>query len=1058
MKLLTGHRTSLVQPVSGLGGGELFARLASWAGFLYLLQVLPPAEYGLLGIASAALSLLIPWVDIGWSAVGTREAAAHPEAARAWLKAITSRRVAVACGLFALVTAIAFQVSDRTLAGLIVGNGLFLFIGAFTPDWYLAARQRLGLLASARIVQGIVYVILVVWLVRGPSDILYQPLAGAASYALSIIVMLLGVVRHRGHVQPVRIPITEASILFGGTYALQSVASLAMLAVGIWAGSSEAGLLNAGLRFWVLGSVVASLPGLVVAPRLAAAGQDRVRLARAFSDLGRATTATALAAGSVALLASPSLTRLIAPMEYAPLASVLLVLLLGIGAQTVAQSAVRSLVMMQHTQEAARSQAVGVAFGLGALFLLVFRFGAMAGAMACVVAESITATMALLHIGRLKLAPSGRLNELFGVTLAAGVAAIVALIVARIGGLSDSGTLTWTALLVGGAWWWSLRPLPTSQKRALIMAPVSIELDAVVVSWNNGQWLERSVASLVASGVRPRRIVVVETGRDTKAQRALRRLPGGVRVLRRPDNPGYGAAVNAGAALLRSADPLLVMNADVEVSADGLRSLATTLHVWPRSGCATVRTHDEQGRDSTHTRRTTAFRLAFMMAFPRLWRLLRHVRGDRSVGGCRSVAFAEGSVLLVRRLAWDEVGGFDERFRFYGEDADLSTRLRKAGWSIVHDPSVSVLHAGRASFGRDELSVLPHLVEGLLLWTWTHAHGRFERVRRSLSAASAIRALLDRRLADRLACVQDIIARGHSLPLRELSAMSLVSGGRSFSVIVPTLGYRRALHDCLERLRRQLKPADELLVVMQGPARSRRGKGALSLGRLNRGRAKNVGARNASGTFLLFTDDDIRPPKDLLHAHRTYQREGPRAVTCRMVEPKQSLGSQKGPVLTVSRWGRVYTQFEYPERVRTGYAATGNMSISKALFAATGGFDESYRGTSVFEEADLGERLGKLGVEAWLEPTPVVQHIPDHGGNREERERSPQRYYYLFHHNLSYFYLKNRPRWQWILGAVTAVARSILQTSKLRRPLREAIVMASGYFAARSTMREIMKS
>jgi len=62
-----------------------------------------------------------------------------------------------------------------------------------------------------------------------------------------------------------------------------------------------------------------------------------------------------------------------------------------------------------------------------------------------------------------------------------------------------------------------------------------------------------------------------------------------------------------------------------------------------------------------------------------------------------SVDWVSGSCVLVRRDAFNEIGGFDERYFLYWEDADLCRRLRKAGWSIRYRPDAQVLHVGARS-------------------------------------------------------------------------------------------------------------------------------------------------------------------------------------------------------------------------------------------------------------------------------------------------------------------------------------------------------------------------
>ena len=64
------------------------------------------------------------------------------------------------------------------------------------------------------------------------------------------------------------------------------------------------------------------------------------------------------------------------------------------------------------------------------------------------------------------------------------------------------------------------------------------------------------------------------------------------------------------------------------------------------------------------------------------------------------VPAAAASAAFYRRSALVAVGGFDESFGAYFEDVDLSLRLRRAGWRIVHEPSCVVWHRVSASHGQ----------------------------------------------------------------------------------------------------------------------------------------------------------------------------------------------------------------------------------------------------------------------------------------------------------------------------------------------------------------------
>jgi N-acetylglucosaminyl-diphospho-decaprenol L-rhamnosyltransferase len=81
-------------------------------------------------------------------------------------------------------------------------------------------------------------------------------------------------------------------------------------------------------------------------------------------------------------------------------------------------------------------------------------------------------------------------------------------------------------------------------------------------------------------------------------------------------------------------------------------------------------------------------------------------RQDREEPSERPVGWLSGSCLLLRRAAFDQVGGFDERYFMYMEDVDLGDRLGRAGWRNVYVPSAEILHDKGHSTGRDPASNL----------------------------------------------------------------------------------------------------------------------------------------------------------------------------------------------------------------------------------------------------------------------------------------------------------------------------------------------------------------
>jgi GT2 family glycosyltransferase len=82
--------------------------------------------------------------------------------------------------------------------------------------------------------------------------------------------------------------------------------------------------------------------------------------------------------------------------------------------------------------------------------------------------------------------------------------------------------------------------------------------------------------------------------------------------------------------------------------------------------------------------------------------LLRRRLTGRESGGVNAtrpvdVDWVVAAFTLIRREAFDDVGGFDPRYRLYFEDVDLCVRMWSAGWRVRYDPTVSVRHEHRAA-------------------------------------------------------------------------------------------------------------------------------------------------------------------------------------------------------------------------------------------------------------------------------------------------------------------------------------------------------------------------
>jgi GT2 family glycosyltransferase len=179
-------------------------------------------------------------------------------------------------------------------------------------------------------------------------------------------------------------------------------------------------------------------------------------------------------------------------------------------------------------------------------------------------------------------------------------------------------------------------------------------------------------------------IVDNASGADDVAM--LRGYAGGrpVVVIANDDNEGFGRAVNRAAAT-GTTDHLLLLNSDAIVAAGSVGALVEVLGAEPEVGIVAPSVRVPGG----------ALQVDAFGAFPSLRHAL--LRTNRRHRPADEPDWVSGVAMLVRRLQFLGLGGFDEEFFMYLEDVDLCRRYRAAGAHIRRVPSSTVTHLGGAS-------------------------------------------------------------------------------------------------------------------------------------------------------------------------------------------------------------------------------------------------------------------------------------------------------------------------------------------------------------------------
>jgi GT2 family glycosyltransferase len=223
------------------------------------------------------------------------------------------------------------------------------------------------------------------------------------------------------------------------------------------------------------------------------------------------------------------------------------------------------------------------------------------------------------------------------------------------------------------------------------------DLAIIIVSTNEARWLRPCLTSVFAHAGNVAVDVVVADNESTDGTRELVESEFPAARVVTCKNKGFSHANNRGL-MTCDARYALFLNPDTEIRDGTFEDLVGALDARPHVGLAGVRQVTQDGQLYPTIRR-----------FPNAVRALGEALGSERLPvrapwvGERELNlelydsevacdWTSGSFMIARREALESAGFLDERFFIYSEEPDLCLRMKKAGWTILHLPVMTILH------------------------------------------------------------------------------------------------------------------------------------------------------------------------------------------------------------------------------------------------------------------------------------------------------------------------------------------------------------------------------
>ena len=233
------------------------------------------------------------------------------------------------------------------------------------------------------------------------------------------------------------------------------------------------------------------------------------------------------------------------------------------------------------------------------------------------------------------------------------------------------------------------------------------DISVAVVSYNTRELLRlclRSLQSRQADGEARLEIIVADNGSVDGSPKMVRTEFPSVRVLETGGNIGFGRANNAALAEA-SGRYFCLLNSDAELLPGTLSLAQAYLEAHADVGLVGGQLLWPDGRLQTSWGDDPT--LAGVLAEQTFWGAISRKASVPALGLVAAGTEAKevdqicGAFMLLRRDAWQQIGGFDPAYFMYNEDVDLNVRLRLAGWRIVFLPTARITHHLGASSSTD---------------------------------------------------------------------------------------------------------------------------------------------------------------------------------------------------------------------------------------------------------------------------------------------------------------------------------------------------------------------
>jgi len=520
-------------------------------------------------------------------------------------------------------------------------------------------------------------------------------------------------------------------------------------------------------------------------------------------------------------------------------------------------------------------------------------------------------------------------------------------------------------------------------------------VSVVVLSWNTLEDTKNCIESIRLLKYENKEIIVVDNGSNDGSKDYLK-IQKDIKYIDLPQNTGFtGGQIEA--FNVAKGKYVALINSDAVVANDWLSKLIDVLEKDEKIGAVGGKSYTWRNNEKPYNTNNQFYSYQVIDVKRGYARTL--MAGSENT----IVDSISGAGVIIRRVAINKVGYFDNKFFAYYEETDLFARMQRAGYKIVYVPSAHIWHKIAASSSDSSYFYYYQMHRNRFLFAmknfdtsyeikflWFYfvdglkASVRYIKNKKDLDNKARFKALLWN--FSRLPFV--LIQRYKIKKLGETYTKHLLNHAPSndITVIIPSYNYSQFLDKAIESVVSQSLKPKRIIIIDDGStdnsleiANKYQKKGVEIISKQNEGviATKNLGIKLSETTWTVFVDaDDILDKKYLEKLYMLASRKHCDVVYTDM----EYIGAKTG----IHKSG----SFSY-SRLLSGNFIHNSALISTTYLEQVGGYKSEMK--DGYEDWELYISIAEVGAKFGYYPKPIFyyrQHSKDKSRNNEAKDRS----------------------------------------------------------------------